>query len=48
MLAPDPVIAPGLIVHVPAGNPLMATLPVKTAQVGCVIDPITGVAGVGG
>ena len=40
VLVPDPVIAPGLMVHVPvAGNPFKTTLPVGTAQVGCVIVP---------
>ena len=34
VLVADPVNAPGLIVQEPAGNPLMATLPVETAQVG--------------
>ena len=38
-----PVIAPGLIVHVPvAGNPFKTTLPVALVQVGCVIVPIVG------
>ena len=49
-VVPDPfsVAPPGdaVIVHVPvAGRPLNATLPVATAQVGCVIVPITGAAG---
>ena len=38
-----------LIVHVPAaGNPLNATLPVATVQVGWVTVPTTGTLGVGG
>ena len=48
VLAPDPAIVPGLIVQLPAGNPLMATLPVDTAHVGCVIVPVIGAAGVKG
>lgn len=48
LLAPVPVIAPGFIVHVPSGSPLSTTVPVETAQVGCVTVPTTGVAGVGG
>ena len=39
---------PGFIVQVPAGNPLNTTLPVATAQVGCVINPTSGAAGVAG
>ena len=35
-----------MTVHVPAaGNPLRATLPVATLQVGCVIAPTTGAVG---
>jgi hypothetical protein len=34
VLAPVPVTAPGLIVQLPAGNPLRTTLPVAKAQVG--------------
>ena len=45
---PDPLIFPGLIVHVPAGNPVRTTLPVATVQVGCVIVPMTGADGVTG
>ena len=45
-VVPVPVltIAPGLkvTVHAPAGNPLIATLPVCTAQVGWVIVPGIG------
>jgi hypothetical protein len=48
LLAPVPEIAPGLIVQFPAGKPLNTTLPVETAQVGCVIVPNIGVAGVSG
>ena len=45
---PDPVIAPGFIVHAPEGKPLNATLPVGVVQVGCVIDPTTGADGAPG
>jgi hypothetical protein len=48
VLDPDPVTAPGLIVQLPAGNPLKITLPVATAQVGCVMVPIIGAAGAAG
>ena len=47
VVAPLPAIAPGLIVHAPAGNPLKATLPVGTVQVGCVMIPTTGGVDVG-
>jgi hypothetical protein len=45
---PEELTAPGVrvIVHVPvAGIPLRRTLPVATPQVGCVIVPTTGAAG---
>ena len=47
---PAVVTAPGLRVkvHVPAGNPLIATEPVATAQVGWVMAPRVGTAGVAG
>ena len=45
LLVPVPAIAPGLIIQSPAGKPLNTTLPVTTAQVGCVIEPIVGAAG---
>lgn len=48
---PGVVIPPGLrvTVQVPLdGSPLSATLPVETAQVGCVMVPITGAVGVAG
>ena len=51
MPVPVVVTAPGLRVnvHVPdAGNPLSATDPVATAQVGWVIVPTVGAAGVAG
>jgi hypothetical protein len=48
LLEPVPVIAPGLIVQFPAGSPFKTTLPVATAQVGCVIVPTTGAEGVTG
>ena len=51
VLVPVPVLvtAPGLRVNVQvpeAGKPLNTTLPVATAQVGCVIVPTEGAAGV--
>jgi hypothetical protein len=46
VLAPAPVIAPGLIVQLPAGNPFNTTLPVATTQVGWVMVPTEGVAGI--
>ena len=50
MLVPVPVIAPGLIVHVPvAGRPLSTTLPVVAAhEAGCVMVPTTGAVGATG
>ena len=48
VLAPEPVMPPGLIVQVPDGKLLTTTLPVATEQVGCVICPTTigdGIAG---
>jgi hypothetical protein len=48
VLAPVPAIAPGLTVQLPAGNPLRTTLPEARAQVGWVIVPATGAAGVEG
>lgn len=45
LLAVLPVIAPGLIVQLPDGNPFRTTLPVVNAQVGCAIAPITGAEG---
>jgi hypothetical protein len=48
VVAPVPVIFPGLIVHVPVGNPVSITVPVATAQVGWVIVPTAGAAGVTG
>jgi hypothetical protein len=48
VLAPVPAIPPGLMVQLPAGRPLSTTLPVDTAQVGCVIVPIVGAAGAPG
>lgn len=51
MLVPVPVVVvpPGDLVNVQvpeAGKPESTTLPVATEQVGCVIVPIVGVAGV--
>jgi hypothetical protein len=53
LFVPVPVVGtlPGerITVHVPVGgSPLRATLPVESAQVGCVIVPITGGVGVKG
>ncbi len=52
-VVPVPVIVvdptDSVTVHVPAaGSPLKATLPVDTAQVGCVTTPATGALGVAG
>jgi hypothetical protein len=47
-LDPFPVTADGLIVQFPVGSPLSTTLPVATAQVGWVMTPIRGVAGLAG
>ena len=43
-----PVIAPGLIVQFPAGNPVNNTLPVEVPQVGCIIVLTVGAEGVPG
>jgi len=48
VLTPVEAIAPGLIVQFPDGKLLSVTLPVATAQVGCVIVPATGTEGVTG
>ena len=48
VVAPLPAIAPGFIVHAPAGKPLNATLPVGVVQVGWVMVPTIGVAGAAG
>jgi hypothetical protein len=48
LLAPDPDIAPGLIVQLPAGKPVSITLPVADEQSGWVIAPSTGADGVAG
>ena len=45
VVAPEPVILPGLIVQLPAGRPLRSTEPVGVVQVGCVMVPTTGAAG---
>ena len=45
MLVPLPVIAPGLMVQLPAGRPFNTTLPVAVAQVGCVMTPTVGAVG---
>ena len=43
-----PAIAPGLIIQFPAGKLFNTTDPIDTAQVGCVMVPTVGGAGVGG
>ena len=49
VVVPVPVTDPGFIVQVPvAGKPDNATLPVAVAQVGWVIAPAAGAAGVAG
>ena len=48
LLGVFPVIAPGFRVQFPAGKPFNTTLPVATSQVGGVIVPAKGAAGVGG
>ena len=48
LLAPDPAIAPGLIVQLPAGKPVSTTLPVDEEQSGWVIAPKAGAVGVTG
>ena len=47
-LEPEPDIAPGLIVQLPAGKPFNTTLPVARAQVGIVMVPTAGAEGVTG
>ena len=50
VLVPVPVIAPGLIVHVPvAGRPFNTTLPVvEEHEDGCVMVPVNGAVGAEG
>ena len=48
VLAPEPEMAPGLIVQLPAGKPLSTTLPVATVHVGCVTAPTITIEGVTG
>ena len=48
VLLPLPVILPGLIVQLPDGRPFSITLPVAFEQVGWVIVPAIGAAGVAG
>lgn len=45
LLVPVPEIEPGLITQLPDGKPLNSTLPVATAQLGCVINPTIGIDG---
>ena len=47
-LAVDPAMLPGFMVQLPEGKPLKTTVPVATAQVGCVIVPTVGADGVTG
>jgi hypothetical protein len=46
VLVPVPVLDPGFIVQLPEGRLLSITLPVATAQVGCVMVPTVGADGV--
>lgn len=48
LLIPVPEMAPGLIVQFPAGKPFKTTLPFATPQLGWVIVPTEGGAGVTG
>ena len=48
LLPPDPAIAPGSIVQLPAGRPLSTTPPVGRAHVGWVMAPTVGAAGAPG
>ena len=48
MLAPVPVIPPGLTVQFPAGKPFNTTLPIANVQEGCVMVPTNGADGVAG
>ena len=48
VVEPEPETLPGLIVQLPDGKPLSATLPVAVVHVGCVIVPNVGVVGVPG
>jgi hypothetical protein len=48
LVEPEPAIAPGLITQLPEGSPVRVTLPVTTVQVGCIIVPNAGAAGVKG
>jgi hypothetical protein len=48
VLVVEPAIDPGLMIQLPEGKPLKTTLPVATAQVGCVTAPTKGIAGVAG
>lgn len=48
LLDPVPVMFPGLSVQFPAGKPFKTTLPVATSQLGWVIVPTIGGAGVTG
>ena len=48
LLDPEPVIAPGLIVQVPAGKPFNITLPVAIVHVGWVTVPTVGAVGAPG
>ena len=48
LLPPEPFIAPGSIVQLPAGRPLSTTLPVGSAHVGWVMAPTVGADGTPG
>jgi hypothetical protein len=47
-LKPEPAMAPGLITQFPEGKSFNSTLPVETEQVGWVMVPAVGDAGVAG
>ena len=48
MVAVFPIMVPGLIVQLPAGNPLSTTEPVAVEQSGWVVAPTTGAVGAAG
>jgi len=48
LLVPVPAMDPGFIVQLPAGRLFSVTLPVASAQVGCIMAPTVGAVGVEG
>ena len=48
VVVPLPAIEPGLMVQLPDGSPLHATLPVAKAHVGWVMVPTIGADGIDG